>query len=120
MTDLKKHTGGCHCGAVRFEVEADLTAPMLECNCSICSKTGARLAFLPEQHFTLLSGRDQLSDYMFAKKHIHHLFCKTCGVRSFAHGANPEGGEMYAINVRCIDDVDLDAMTIQKFDGKSA
>ncbi len=119
MTELKTHNGGCHCGAVRFEVEIDLTAPMTECNCSICQKTGTRLAFVPGPQFKLLSGAEQLTDYTFNKKHIHHLFCEVCGLRSFARGATPDGGEMYAVNVRCLDDVDLSAMNVQHFDGKS-
>ena len=112
------HAGGCHCGAVRFTVDLDLHAPMLECNCSICSKTGTRLAFVPGASFTLQSGEDHLKDYLFNKKHIHHLFCTTCGVRSFARGATPDGGTMVAVNVRCLDDVDLDAMTVNHHNGK--
>ena len=119
MTDTKTHTGGCHCGGVRFEVELDLAAPMTECNCSICGKSGTRLAFVPDHKFTLKSGEEALRDYQFNKKHIHHLFCTTCGVRSFARGAAPDGGMIYAVNVRCLDDVDLTPMTVQHFDGKS-
>lgn len=119
MTDTKTLSGGCHCGAVRFEVELDLAAPMTECNCSICGKSGTRLAFVPDSKFTLKSGEETLRDYQFNKKHIHHLFCTTCGIRSFARGAAPDGSMMYAVNVRCLDDVDLTPMTVQHFDGKS-
>lgn len=119
-THANLHAGGCHCGAVRFEVDLDLNAPMLECNCSICSKTGTRLAFVGADKFTLKSGEEHLKDYLFNKKHIHHLFCTTCGVRSFASGATPDGGKMYAVNVRCLDDVDLDAMQIKRHDGKNS
>lgn len=119
MTDPTKHTGGCHCGKVRYEVEIDLGAEMIECNCSICQKTGSRLAFVPGQAFTLTSGEDQLTDYLFNKQHIHHKFCKVCGIRSFATGATPDGGQMVAINVRCLDDVPLEDMKVKQFDGRS-
>ena len=120
-TTSTKHSGGCHCGAVRYEVDVDLSQPLIECNCSICGKTGTRLAFVPSAQFKLLQGEANLTDYLFQKKHIHHTFCRTCGVRSFAYGATPDGGQMYAINVRCLDDVDLEATSknIKKFDGKS-
>lgn len=119
MTESKHYSGGCHCGQVRFEVDADLTVPMTECNCSICGKSGTRLTFLPASQFKLLQGEDSLTDYQFAKKHIHHLFCKVCGIRSFARGAAPDGGDMFAVNVRCLDDADLAAMQVNHFDGKS-
>jgi len=115
---MAKHAGGCHCGAVRFEAEGDLSK-VIECNCSICSKTGSLLAFVPAVQFRLLSGEDSLSDYQFNKKVIHHLFCRSCGVRSFAKGTGPGGQEMRAINVRCLDGFDPGNFTVTKFDGKS-
>jgi hypothetical protein len=113
-----KHTGGCHCGAVRYEVEADI-AEVMSCNCSMCQKRGSLLSFVPEQQFSLLSGVDNLTDYQFNKKIVHHLFCSTCGVASFARGAGPDGSAMVALNVRCLDDIDLDALTIKQIDGRS-
>jgi hypothetical protein len=115
---IETYAGGCHCGKVRYEVKAKLDS-LLECNCSICSKTGARLAFVPAAQFKLLAGEDQLTDYQFGKQRIHHLFCKVCGIRSFARGTAPDGGQMAAINVRCLDDADLSAAKITQFDGKS-
>ena len=119
MTELKQYSGGCHCGQVRFEVEADLAAPVIECNCSICGKSGTRLTFVPAAQFKLLQGEDGLTDYLFAKQHIHHLFCNRCGIKSFARGATPDGDQMFAINARCLDGADLEALTVQHFDGKS-
>ena len=116
MTD--KHTGGCHCGRVRYEVEADIDGVM-SCNCSMCQKRGSLLSFVPERQFTLLSGGDDLTDYQFNKKIIHHLFCSTCGIASFARGVAPDGSEMVAINARCLDDLDLDTLTVKPVDGKS-
>lgn len=118
MAETNTYTGGCHCGQVRFEVEADLSS-VIACNCSICSKMGYLLAFVAAEKLTLLSGEDKLADYQFGKKQVHHLFCSGCGVRSFGRGTAPDGQEMYAINVRCLDDVDLDALTITPVDGKS-
>ncbi len=112
------YAGGCHCGAVRFEVKTALN-PVISCNCSICDKTGALLTFAPAADFTLLQGADNLSDYQFNKKVIHHLFCKTCGVRSFSRGVDPEGRDMVAVNVRCLDGIDLAAITPMPYDGRS-
>ncbi|MBJ6766149.1 GFA family protein [Myxococcaceae bacterium JPH2] len=119
MTNLQNVAGGCHCGQVRFDVKMDLTQPMIACNCSICGKTGGMLGFVPATQFNLLSGRERLTDYQFGKKTIHHLFCSTCGVRPFGQGKGPDGQEMYAINVRCLDGVDVSTLKVVPFDGKS-
>jgi hypothetical protein len=120
MAETSKHVGGCHCGQVRYEVELDLSQPVVSCNCSMCSRMGSLLAFVPASSFTLLSGEDALTDYQFNKKAIHHLFCSRCGIRSFARGAAPDGSEIAAINVRCLEGVDLEALTVHKNDGRSA
>lgn len=116
--ESRTYRGSCHCGSVKYEVETEL-GTVLSCNCSICSRAGYLLAFVPAQQFKLLSGQDAQRDYQFNKKNIHHLFCTTCGVRSFGHGKGPDGSEMYAINVRTLDGVDLDALKIQKVNGKA-
>jgi hypothetical protein len=118
MTEAKAYEGGCHCGKVRYRVETSLE-PVISCNCSICQKRGVLLTFVPAASFELGSGADKLTDYQFNKKVIHHLFCNECGVGSFARGVGPDGAEMVAINVRCLDGVDLDALTITPFDGRS-
>jgi hypothetical protein len=118
MTEGQKYTGGCHCGKVRYEVTSDLSQ-VISCNCSICSKKGHLLAFAGQDQFNLLSGEGDLSDYQFNKKAIHHLFCSTCGVGSFGRGTAPDGRQMVAINVRCLDGVDLSALKITPIDGKS-
>lgn len=118
MAEMRSYEGGCHCGRVRYDVETDL-AMVLECNCSICQKRGALLTFVPASQFSLRSGEDALADYQFNKKIVHHLFCKICGIASFARGRGPDGAEMVAINVRCLDGVDLDALSLTPFDGKS-
>lgn len=118
MTEAKTWTGGCHCGRVRYEVESDLES-LVSCNCSICQKRGSILTFVPQSKFRLLSGQDSLADYQFNKKVIHHLFCSMCGVSSFSQGEKPNGGPMVAVNVRCLDGVDVAGMTPRMFDGRS-
>ncbi len=118
MAETKAYTGGCHCGAVRYRVKVKLEAAMT-CNCSICSKTGTLLTFVPASEFELLNGRDALTDYQFGKKRIHHLFCNRCGIRSFARGVGPDGVATVAVNVRCLDGVDPDLIPLQPFDGRS-
>lgn len=117
MTQSKTYRGGCHCGNVKYEVETDL-GTVMACNCSICSRAGYLLAFVPAAQFKLLAGREAQRDYQFNKKKIHHLFCSTCGVRSFGHGTGPDGSEMYAVNVRTLEGVDLDTLKVQKVNGK--
>ncbi|HEX2115311.1 MAG TPA: GFA family protein [Alphaproteobacteria bacterium] len=118
MPEMKTYTGGCHCGAVRYEVRTDLSQ-VIACNCSICTKRGSMLTFVPEDQFKLLMGEGILKDYQFNHKVIHHLFCPTCGIESFAKGTMPDGKKMAAINVRCLDGVDLNALKPTPFDGRS-
>jgi hypothetical protein len=118
MAETRTYSGSCHCGAVRYQVTMALEGA-ITCNCSICSKTGTALAFAPASQFELLSGEDHLTDYQFGKKRIHHLFCKRCGVRSFARGAMPDGTPIAAINVRCLAGVDLGAVPTTSYDGRS-
>lgn len=118
MAESKRYAGSCHCGKVRFDVTTDLTQ-VISCNCSICSRTGALLSFVAPEQFELRSGSGEQTDYQFRGKNIHHLFCATCGIRSFAHGTDPGGTPMYAINVRCLEGVDLASLEITPVDGKS-
>ena len=112
--------GGCHCGAVRYQVEIDPDAQAISCNCSMCGRSGTLLAFVPESAFKLEKGEGNLTDYQFNKHVIHHVFCKTCGIKSFARGTGPRG-PMVAINMRCLDNVDVfkAAGGAKQFDGKS-
>ncbi len=112
------HAGGCQCGAVRYEVEADIT-DVIACNCSRCGRLGSLLAFVPEDKFKLLTGAGAMTDYQFNKHVIHHLFCSTCGIESFARGKGPKGEPMIAINARCLDDFDESKLNVKRFDGKN-
>ena len=118
MPEAQKYTGGCHCGQVRYEVETDLGL-VISCNCSICSKKGLLLTFAPVHKFSLVSGESELVDYQFNKHVVHHLSCACCGVESFARGQMPDGTPMVAINVRCLDGVDISTLTLTPFDGRS-
>ena len=112
------YSGGCQCGKVRYEVAADI-GEVLACNCSRCGRLGSLLTFVPTANFKLLKGEGAMTEYQFNRHAIHHLFCATCGIQSFARGKRPDGAEMIAINVRCVDDVDLDKLTVKKIDGRS-
>jgi hypothetical protein len=120
MGDTKQYQGGCHCGKVRYSVDADLSGELISCNCSICGRTGTVLTFVPAAKFKLEQGEDALTDYQFNKKNVHHLFCATCGVRSFARGQMPDGSPTVAINARCLDGVDLEKLQIRHYDGAKA
>lgn len=111
-----KYQGSCHCQKVRFEVELKLDSVM-ECNCSVCSRRGSLLAFAPEADFRLLAGENELTDYQFGAKTLHHLFCSTCGIFPFARGEN-NGQAMRAINTRCLEGVDLAKVPVTHYDGK--
>ncbi|WP_026870810.1 GFA family protein [Inquilinus limosus] len=104
----RTYHGSCHCGAVRFECELDLTADTSRCNCSICGKGRFWKAIAPAPDFHLLQGEEALSDYQFdgaAGGTIHHLFCRRCGIKPFGRGFMEElGGTFYAVNVVCLDD----------------
>jgi hypothetical protein len=104
---------------VRYTVEADLSQPVTACNCSMCGRSGTMLAFVPIDKFTLEQGSDTLTDYQFARKAIHHFFCPNCGVGSFSRGRAPSGQEMVAVNIRCLDGVNVDTFKVTPFDGRS-
>jgi len=84
MSEAKLHTGGCHCGKVRYEVTLDLAEPAITCNCSMCGRSGTMLRFVPAEKFKLLSGEDVLTHYRFNSKVIDHQFCSVCGIKSAA------------------------------------
>jgi hypothetical protein len=116
------YTGGCHCGAVRYEADVDLSKGTLKCNCSICAKARAWLAAVAAGDFRLLRGADALSEYQFGANRIHHLFCSHCGIKSFARGDGPEGKQFVAVVVNCLDnvpDAQLAALPIMYVDGRN-
>ena len=100
--------GSCHCGAVRFEVEGPLD-PGLSCNCSMCGRAGTLLVFVPAERFRQLTGDEVLRDYQFGKEHIHHRFCSVCGIKPFADGLDESGARIIAVNLRCVEGLDVQA-----------
>jgi hypothetical protein len=113
---MRTHTGGCHCGRVRFEVIAPANLEVADCNCSICKKFAYLHLIVPADRFKLLSGREALSSYSFNTHTAKHFFCTTCGVKSFyIPRSHPEG---VSVNVRCIDSDTVESMSVQSFDGR--
>ena len=111
---MAKYRRGCHCGTMKYDVETDL-AKIIQCNCSHCEAKGLLLDFVDKDKFKLLSGKENLTEYQFNKKAIRHLFCKNCGVQSFAEGVTfPK----VAINVRCLEGVDVASLTLVPYNGK--
>ena len=117
MTDtLIPRSGGCHCGAVRFEVDAPGPLHVLDCNCSMCSITGFLHLIVPRERFRLLRGADSIGEYRFNTGTARHLFCRHCGVKSFyVPRSHPHG---YSVNARCLDGVPIGALQIVPFDDR--
>ncbi len=118
MANEQTYKGGCHCGKVTYEVQTDL-AQVYSCNCSLCSKKGHLLAFVAPEQFRLLSGENELSDYQFNHHVIHHLFCRSCGIQSFARGKKRDGSPMVAVNARCLEGVEPGQLELTNVDGRS-
>ena len=112
------YKGTCHCGQVAYEVEGELKA-VIECNCSICSRKGALLWFVPRDKLRLLTPEEKLATYTFRKHVIEHRFCPTCGIHPFGEGVDPSGNRMAAVNVRCLEGVDFVSLPVKHFDGRS-
>jgi hypothetical protein len=115
--DMTWRSGGCHCGAVRFEAGLPETLEAQACNCSMCEKVGFVHVIVPESQFRLTSGADALTRYRFNTGVAEHLFCKTCGVKSFYRPrSNPDG---WSVNARCLDRWDSLDIRIAPFDGRN-
>jgi hypothetical protein len=117
MSAMIRHSGGCHCGRVRFEVLAPAQLEVSDCNCSICAKSGYLHLIVPSSRFRLLSGAEQLTSYQFNTGTAKHLFCAICGVKSFyVPRSNPDG---YSVNARCLDAGTVSAVRVSAFDGQN-
>lgn len=117
---LKTYRGRCHCGAVTFEADLDLTQPSYRCNCSICRRTRFWPAVAMEGGFRLLSGESELTKYLFNRRVNEHWFCRHCGVRAFGIGTDTPIGRMYGVNLGCLEDVsdeELSRIPITYVDG---
>ena len=119
MTEPKlvTHRGGCHCGAVAFEVDAPASVTVQDCNCSLCRMTGYLHLIVPANRFRLLHGQDALTTYTFNTGTAKHLFCRRCGIKSFyLPRSNPDG---WSVNLRCVDRSTLESVSVEPFDGQN-
>ncbi len=112
-----QHRGSCHCGRIVFELDEKISNA-IDCNCSMCRRRGGLLAFFPRTAFRLLAGEGEDAIYRFNRGHIDHHFCPNCGIAPFSEGVDPaSGAKMVAVNIRCVDDLDLSTVEIRPFDG---
>lgn len=117
MTDRVTISGGCHCGAVRFEAEVRQAAEILDCNCSVCAMTGFRHLIVPHGDFRLLSGEGSLTSYRFGTRTAEHLFCGKCGIKSFYQPrSHPEA---WSVNLNALDDGSGLDLRFSAFDGRN-
>jgi len=112
---VTRHRGGCHCGRVRFELQAPSKITVVDCNCSICSMSGYLHLIVPQRDFELLCGEDVLTTYTFNTHVAKHRFCSVCGVKSFYIPRSHPGG--VSVNARCLDPGTVESMDVQAFDG---
>ncbi|RZT04407.1 Uncharacterized conserved protein [Duganella sp. CF402] len=113
-----KYTGSCHCGQIKFEAEGEI-GTALACNCSICQRKGSLLWFVPRDQLRLLTPPENISTYLFNKHVIKHHFCANCGIHPYGEGVSPNGDAVAAVNLRCIEDIDLNAIPVHHYDGRA-
>jgi hypothetical protein len=117
MSGMIWHKGGCHCGKVRFEVQAPRAIEVGECNCSMCGRTGYQHLMVQKERFRLVCGEDALTAYQFNTGTAKHLFCRQCGIKSFyVPRSHPDG---YSVNVRCLDQGSYEITAVRKIDGRN-
>lgn len=112
-----KYRGSCHCGKVAYEVEGEVDSA-LACNCSICSRRGSLLWFVPRDRLKLLTAEADIGTYMFNRHVIKHRFCATCGIHPFGEGTDPKGVAVAAVNIRCLEDFDFSSVPVTHYNGR--
>ena len=112
------HHGSCHCGRVAFEADGEITGA-LSCNCSMCQRKGSLLWFVPRDQLRVTKGEDAMATYTFNKHVIQHRFCPVCGIHPFGEGRDPKGNAIAAINIRCLEGIELDSVAVKHYDGRS-
>ncbi len=113
---MRTHTGGCHCGRVRFEVLAPARIEVADCNCSVCRMTGYLHLIVPQELFKLIRGQEAITTYRFNTQVAQHFFCSHCGVKSFyVPRSHPDA---ISVNARCIDVGSIESMSVQPFEGR--
>lgn len=113
-----RYRGSCHCGNIAFEVEGEIESG-LSCNCSMCQRKGSLLWFVPRISLTLSTPEEASRVYTFNQHRLKHRFCPTCGIHPYAEGKGPKGDEMAAVNIRCLEGIDLAAIPVTHYDGRS-
>ncbi len=114
---MTTYQGSCHCGRVAYEVDGEIDGAMA-CNCSICQRKGSLLWFVPRGQFRLKTDEAAAATYEFNKHAIKHRFCTVCGIHPYAEGTDPKGNAMAAINVRCLEGIELDSIPVTHFNGR--
>ena len=112
-----KVSGGCHCGEVRFSAQTRQSPEILDCNCSICRRTGYLHLIIPHADFTLESGSGSLTSYRFGTRQAEHLFCNQCGIKSFYQPRSHPAA--WSVNFNCLDRNHGITPTIVPFDGRN-
>lgn len=112
------YRGSCHCGRVAYDVEGTIDSA-LSCNCSICQRKGSLLWFVPRDQFHPITPEQDAGTYTFNRHVIKHRFCPVCGIHPYAEASDAKGNPMAAINIRCIEGIDLAAIPVKQFDGRS-
>jgi hypothetical protein len=112
------YKGSCHCGNIQFQIEGTLEGAVA-CNCSICQRKGALMWFIPRTQLQVLTPDENAATYMFNKHVIKHRFCPNCGMHPYGEGTDPKGNAMAAVNIRCIEDIDLAALPVHHYDGRA-
>lgn len=112
-----EYTGSCHCGNIKFKFNGDINETM-ECNCSYCGRTGVILAFAGLSQVQLLTPKENLSNYKFNTQKIDHHFCAKCGCGPLGYGVDPNGNKMAAVNVRCLEGVNIWDLKPTRYNGK--
>ena len=113
-----KYRGSCHCGKVAFEVEGEIKGAV-SCNCSICERKGTLMWFVPRSQLRLLTPEANASVYTFNKHNIQHRFCPKCGMHPYADGVDPKGNVMAAVNIRCLEGIELEKIPVSHYDGRA-
>jgi len=113
-----RYQGSCHCGRIKFAVEGEVTGAA-SCNCSMCQRKGMLMWFVPRAQLQVQSPDKDASTYTFNKHVIRHRFCPVCGIHTHGEGVDPKGNAMAAINIRCLDGIDLAAIPVREFDGRA-
>ena len=112
------HRGSCHCGRIAFDVEGEIDSA-LACNCSICHRRGSLLWFVPREQLKLRTEDSAAGTYTFNRHAIKHRYCPVCGMHPYGEGNDPKGHAIAAVNLRCIEDLDLESVPVTRFDGRS-